>query len=183
MQVDADLKPLATSRRPPWLIVLAGRSFLLFIITGPEQLYYVLYTINPQVFGIGPHTNVFGALWYNYVQQGDNRYTHFDPGLATGAIEDAFMLAPLYLITGIGLIRQARWVVAVGLLTAGMIWYAIVYFIFTSTLGGLSNVTNGVTFWVPLVSYVVYPIWLAWTLILRRQLFGPASRPLPGDAR
>jgi hypothetical protein len=135
MQVDADLKPLATSRRPPWLIVLAGRSFLLFIITGPEQLYYVLYTINPQVFGIGPHTNVFGALWYNYVQQGDNRYTHFDPGLATGAIEDAFMLAPLYLITGIGLIRQAGWVVAVGLLTAGMIWYAIVYVIFTSTLG------------------------------------------------
>ncbi len=176
MHVSADLKPLATtSRRPPWLIVLAGLSFLLFIITGPEQFYYVLFGINPQVFGIGPHTNFFGELWYNYVLQGDNSYTHLDPGLLTGAIEDAFMLAPLYLATGIGLIRRAGWVVPVGLVTAGMIWYAIVYFILTSVFGGLSNVTNDLTFWVPLVPYVVYPIWLAWTLIFRRQLFGPAG--------
>jgi hypothetical protein len=176
MQVSADLKPLAaTSGRPPWLIALAGLSFLLFLITGPEQLYYVLYVISPQVFGIGPHTNFFGELWYTYVLQGDNRYTRFDPGLVTGAIEDAFMLAPLYLATGIGLLRRARWVVPVGLLTAGMIWYAIVSFIFGSVLGGLHNVTNNVTFWVPLVPYVVYPIWLAWTLIFRRRLFGPAG--------
>lgn len=178
MHVSADLKPLvATSRRPPWLIVLAGLSFLLFIITGPEQFYYVLFGINPHVFGIGPHTNFFGELWYNYVLQGDNSYTHLDPGLLTGAIEDAFMLAPLYLATGIGLIGRAGWVVPVGLITAGMIWYAIVYFILTSVFGGLNNVTNEVTFWVPLVPYVVYPIWLAWTLIFRRQLFGPAVSP------
>ena len=178
MHVSADLKPLvATSRRPPWLIVLAGLSFLLFIITGPEQFYYVLFGINPQVFGIGPHTNFFGELWYNYVLQGDNSYTHLDPGLLTGAIEDAFMLAPLYLITSIGLVRRARWVVPVGLLTAGMIWYAIVSFLFNSVLGGLHNVTNSITFWVPLAPYVVYPIWLAWTLIFRRQLFTPAVSP------
>jgi hypothetical protein len=175
MQASADLSSAAaTSKRPPWLTVLAGLSFLLFIITGPEQFYYVLFGINSQVFGIGPHTNFFGELWYTYVLQGDNSYTHLDPGLLTGAIEDAFMLAPLYLATGIGLVRRARWVVPVGLLTAGMIWYAIVYFILTSVFGGLNNVTNDVTFWVPLAPYVVYPIWLAWTLIFRRQLFGPA---------
>lgn len=176
MQASTTLPSLAVaSKRPIWLSVLAGLSFLLFVITGPEQFYYVLYGINAQVFGIGPHTNFFGELWYNYVLQGDNSYTHLDAGLLTGAIEDAFMLAPLYLATGIGLLRRASWVVPVGLLTAGMIWYAIVYFILTSVFGGLGSVTNDLTFWAPLVPYVVYPIWLTWTLIFRRRLFGSTA--------
>jgi hypothetical protein len=176
MQASAVVEPAVGTRgRPVWLAVLAGLSFLLFVITGPEQFYYVLYGINSQLFGIGPHTNFFGELWYNYVLQGDNSYTHLDPGLLTGAIEDAFMLAPLYLATGIGLLRRSAWVVPVGLLTAGMIWYAIIYFILTSVFSGLGSVTNQITFWVPLAPYVVYPVWLAWTLIFRRQLFGAAG--------
>jgi hypothetical protein len=176
MQASATLKPAGvTVKRPTWLTVLAGLSFLLFVITGPEQFYYVLYGINSQVFGIGPHSNFFGELWYNYVLQGDNSYTHIDSGLLTGAVEDAFMLAPLYLAVGIGLLRRSAWVVPVGLLTAGMIWYAILYFIFTSVFSGLGSVTNQITFWVPLIPYVAYPVWLAWTLIFRKRLFGVSA--------
>jgi hypothetical protein len=174
---DTQTQPPEQPASPRWLVVLAGLSFLLFLITGPEQLYYVLYGINPQVFGIGPHTNFFGELWYAYVLQGDSSYTRLDAGLLTGAIEDAFMLAPLYLITGIGLLRRAAWVVPVGLVTAGMIWYAILYFILTSTLSGLGTVTNALTFWIPLVPYVAYPLWLTWTLIFRKNLFSRRKGP------
>jgi hypothetical protein len=159
------------TQRPFWITILAGVAFLLFVITGPEQFYYVLYGINPHVFGIGPHTNFFGELWYSYVLSGDSSYTHLDPGLLTGAIEDAFMLAPLYLATGIGLLLRSPWVVPVGLLTAGMVWYAILYFILTTVFSDQGQITNAFTFWVPLIPYVAYPIWLAWAVIFRRSLF------------
>lgn len=160
-----------SSRTTASLIALAVLSFILAIITGPEQLYYVLFAVNPHVFGIGPHTNLLGEVWYAYVLNGDNSYIRFDSGLFTGAVEDAFMLAPCYLVVGIGLLRRSRWVIPLGFITAGMIWYAIVYFIVGDLSSGLQSVTDPLNFWGPLVLYVVYPIWLAITLILRRHLF------------
>lgn len=160
------------SLRPPGsIIALAILSFVLAIITGPQQFYYVLFAINPHVFGIGPHTNFFGQLWYAYVLNGDNSYTRFDSGLFTGAVEDAFMLAPCYFACGIGLLRRSRWVVPLGLFTAGMIWYAIIYFIVGDLSSGLKSVTDSVNFWAPLTLYVVYPVWMTLTMILRRKLF------------
>lgn len=158
-------------RSTPALIGLAALSFVLALITGPEQLYYVLFAINPHLFGIGPHSNFFGELWYTYVLNGDNSYTRFDAGLFTGAVEDAFMLAPCYLACGIGLLRRSRWVVPLGLFTAGMIWYAIVYFIVSDLASGLGSVTNEVSFWAPLTLYVAYPIWMVITLVLKRNWF------------
>lgn len=160
-----------SSRTTASLVALAVLSFILAIITGPEQLYYVLFAVNPHVFGIGPHTNLLGEVWYAYVLNGDNSYIRFDSGLFTGAVEDAFMLAPCYLVVGIGLLRRSRWVIPLGCITAGMIWYAIVYFIVGDLSSGLQSVTDPLNFWGPLVLYVVYPIWLAITLILRRHLF------------
>ena len=162
----------AASPRPgPWLIALAILSFVLAIITGPEQFYYVLFAINPHLFGIGPNTNFMGEIWYAYVLNGDNSYTHFDAGLFTGAVEDAFMLAPCYFVCGIGLLRRSRWVVPLGLFTAGMIWYAIIYFIVGDLASGLGSVTNDVTFWAPLTLYVAYPIWMVVTLVGWRKWF------------
>ncbi|HEX9037065.1 MAG TPA: hypothetical protein VF808_08770 [Ktedonobacterales bacterium] len=159
------------SRPGAGLIALAILSFILAIITGPEQLYYVLFAINPHLFGIGPNTNFMGETWYAYVLNGDNSYTHFDAGLFTGAVEDAFMLAPCYLVCGIGLLRRSRWVVPLGLFTAGMIWYAIIYFIVGDLASGLGSVTNEATFWAPLALYVAYPIWTVITLVFQRKQF------------
>lgn len=160
------------SRRLPMsVIALAVLSFVLALITGPQQFYYVLFAINPHLFGIGPHTNPFGELWYAYVLNGDNSYTHFDAGLFTGAVEDALMLAPCYLACGVGLLRRARWVRPLGIFTAGMIWYAIVYFIVGDLASGLGSVTNAVSFWAPLTLYVAYPIWMVTELVVRRSLF------------
>jgi hypothetical protein len=120
--VLAPVEASPASLRPgPWLIGLAVLSFVLAIITGPEQFYYVLFAINPHLFDIGPNTNFMGEIWYAHVLNGDNSYTHFDAGLFTGAVEDAFMLAPCYLVCGIGLLRRSRWIVPLGLFTAGMI--------------------------------------------------------------
>ncbi len=160
-----------SSRTPASIVALAVLSFILAVITGPEQFYYVLFAINPHVFGIGPHTNLLGDVWYAYVLNGDNSYIRFDSGLFTGAVEDAFMLAPCYLVVGIGLLRRSRWVIPLGLITAGMIWYAIVYFIVGDLSSGLQSVTDPLNFWGPVVLYVIYPIWLAITLIFRRRLF------------
>jgi hypothetical protein len=168
---DVATPALATLRPPGSIIALAVLSFVLAIITGPEQFYYVLFAINPHVFGIGPHTNFFGDLWYSYVLHGDNSYTRFDSGLFTGAVEDAFMLAPCYLVAGIGLLRRSRWVIPLGLFTAGMIWYAIIYFIVGDLSSSLQSVTDPVNFWAPLTLYIVYPIWMTQTLAFRRKLF------------
>ena len=161
----------ASLRPPASIIALAALSLVLALITGPEQLYSVLFAINPHTFGIGPHANFFGQVWYAYVLNGDNSYIRFDSGLFTGAVEDAFMLAPCYLLCGIGLLRRSRWVAPLGLFTAGMLWYAIVYFIVGDLSSGLKSVTDPLTFWAPLTLYVVYPIWLALTMVFRRRLF------------
>jgi len=164
--------PGAGARSRPFSIsVLAGFSLLLAIVTGIPQLYYVLFAAAPGVFAIGPNTNPLGAVWYWYILNGDNTYRHVDPSVLAGAIEDAFLLSPLYLATGIGLLRLRRWVVPVGLLGGGMIFYAIVQFFLSDIFAGLPSVTNSVSYWASNLPYLIYPLWLIPTLLFRRSLF------------
>lgn len=165
--------PAATAphRRPLAITILAGFSLLLAIITGIPQLYYVLFAINGSVFPIGPHANPLGAIWYWYILNGDQTYARVDPGVLAGAIEDAFLLGPLYLATGIGLLGLRRWVVPVGLLCGGMIFYAIVGFFLGDIFAGLPTVTNGASYWLTNLPYLAYPLWLIPTLLFRRSLF------------
>lgn len=163
--------PSQRPHRPLAITVLAGFSLLLGIITGIPQLYYVLFAINSAVFSIGPHANPLGAIWFWYILNGDNTYHHVDPGVLAGAVEDAFLLGPLYLATGIGLLGLRRWVVPIGLLCGGMIFYAIVGFFLGDIFAGLNTVTNGASYWLTNLPYLVYPLWLVPTLLFRRSLF------------
>ncbi len=124
----------AAGQRPLAITILAIYSLILAVITIIPQLYYVLYAINPHVFPIGPNANPLGAIWYNYILNGQQGgYLHVDPGTLAGAIEDAFMLGPLYLTTGIGLLNLSKWVYPVGLISGAMIFYANLYFLLSGT--------------------------------------------------
>lgn len=174
MSAGVTLPPLpgANARRRPLSIsVLAGFSLLLAIVTGIPQLYYVLFAVAPGVFPIGPSTNPLGEVWYWYILNGDNTYRQVDPGVLAGAIEDAFLLSPLYLATGIGLLGLRRWVIPVGLLGGGMIFYAIVQFFLSDIFSGLPTVTNSLSYWASNLPYLLYPLWLIPTLLFRRRLF------------
>ena len=94
-----------------------------------------------------------------------------NPGVLAGAVEDAFLLGPLYLATGIGLLRRGAWVVPVGLMTGAMIFYAILQFFLGDIFAGLPTVTNGVSYWVTNLPYLLYPLWLIPTLLARRAIF------------
>jgi hypothetical protein len=164
--------PLAADSRSLDITALAVFSLLLAVVTGIPQLYYVLYAINPHVFTIGPNSNPLGSIWFNYIlggQQGG--YLHVDAGTLGAAIEDAFMMAPLYLATGIGLLRRSKWVYPVGLITGAMIFYANLYFFLSGVLVGPYTTTDIVTTVVSSIPYFVYPLWLVPTLLLRRSLF------------
>ncbi|MFI5272737.1 MAG: hypothetical protein ACHQ4H_06855 [Ktedonobacterales bacterium] len=164
--------PTATRpRRPVAITVLAGFSLLLGIVTGIPQLYYVLFAISSHVFPIGPNTNPLGEVWYWYILNGDNTYHQVDPGVLAGAVEDAFLLAPLYLATGIGLLGLRRWAVPVALLCGGMIFYAIVGFFLGDIFSGLPTVTNSFSYWATNLPYLIYPLWLLPTVLVRRSLF------------
>ena len=163
-------------RRPLAITILAGFSLLLAIVTGIPQLYYVLFSLNASIFPIGPHANPLGAVWYWYILNGDKTYYKVDPGVLAGAIEDAFLLGPLYLATGIGLLGLRRWVVPVGLLCGGMIFYAICGFFLSDIFAGLNTVTNGASYWLTNLPYLAYPLWLVPTLLIRRSLFARPHR-------
>jgi hypothetical protein len=138
---SAPITSVQHTQRPPWLITLAVYSLVLGIITGIPQLYYVLFATG--LVPIGPQTNPLGEVWYWYILSGDNTYRHVDPGVLAGAIEDAFLLGPLYLATGIGLWLRKAWVVPVGLITGAMIFYAIVGFFLSDIFARLPTVTTG----------------------------------------
>jgi hypothetical protein len=164
--------PTAYAQRkklPAWLVILAVYSLLLGIITGIPQLYYVLFAL--RLVPIGPHTNPLGEVWYWYILSGDNTYQHVDPGVLAGAVEDAFLLGPLYFATGIGLWLRKAWVVPVGLITGAMIFYAIVGFFLGDIFAGLPTVTNGASYWISNLPYLSYPLWLVPTLLFGRALF------------
>jgi hypothetical protein len=173
----------ARPRRPLWLTLLAAYSLLLGLITFIPQLYFVLFAINRQVFPIGPHANPLGQIWYSYVFNGDQSgYTTVDPGTLAGAIEDAFMLGPLYLIVGVGLLRRSRWVVPVGLITGAMIFYANLYFFLSGILAPHISTADGVTTVLSAIPYLIYPLWLVPTLLARRSLFAPIALAGMADA-
>ena len=147
----------------PWYMFLAVYSFILAIITAIPQFYYVLFALH--WVAIGPNTNPLGEVWYWYILSGDNSYRHVDPGILAGAIEDAFLLGPLYFATGLGLARQRTWVYPIGLITGAMILYAILGFFFGDVFAGLNTVTNGVSYWASNLPYLVYPLLLLATLL------------------
>ena len=159
----------STGSRPLWLTILAGFSLLLGIVTAIPQFYYVLFALG--LVTIGPDSNPLGQVWYWYILNGDNSYRTVDPGILAGAIEDAFLLGPLYFTTGIGLLRRSAWVIPVGLMTGAMIFYAIVQFFLSDIFHGLNTVTNGVSYWASNLPYLLYPLWLIPTLLLGRRLF------------
>lgn len=168
--------PVPTSRRSGrrgWFVFLAVYSFILAVITAIPQFYYVLFGLH--LVAIGPNTNPLGEVWYWYILSGDSSYRHVDPGILAGAVEDAFLLGPLYFATGLGLARNSRWVYPVGLITGAMILYAIIGFFLGDIFAGLNTVTNGVSYWASNLPYLVYPILLIATLIASRRRF--ADKP------
>ncbi|HKW20226.1 MAG TPA: hypothetical protein VJO13_02535, partial [Ktedonobacterales bacterium] len=59
----------------------------------------------------------------------------------------------------------------VGLITGAMILYAIIGFFLGDIFAGLNTVTNGVSYWVSNLPYLVYPLLLLATLIASRRHF------------
>jgi EXPERA (EXPanded EBP superfamily) len=162
----------ADMRRPNgrgWLIFLAVYSFVLAVITAIPQFYYVLFALH--LAPIGPNTNPLGEVWYWYILSGDNNYQRVDPGILAGAVEDAFLLGPLYFATGFRLARNSRWAYPVGLITGAMILYAIIGFFLGDIFGGLTTITNGVSYWASNLPYLIYPILLLATLLVGRRRY------------
>ena len=173
-----------TTRRPLWLSILAGFSLLLGIVTTIPQVYYVLFALH--LVTIGPNSNLLGQVWYSYILNGDNSYLKVDSGILAGAVEDAFLLGPLYVATGVGLWLRRPWVIPVGLITGAMIFYAIIGFFLGDIFAGLPSVTNNVSYWASNLPYLLYPLWLVPVLLFRRSLFvwkepGTRRTHAPGD--
>ena len=158
-----------TGGRPLWLSILAGFSLLLGIVTTIPQFYYVLFGLH--LVTIGPNSNLLGQVWYSYILNGDNSYLKVDPGTLAGAVEDAFLLGPLYIATGVGLWLRRAWVIPVGLITGAMIFYAIIGFFLGDIFAGLPSVTNNISYWASNLPYLLYPLWLVPVLLFRRSLF------------
>ena len=174
--LTAENAPAAPGRKRPLAFTLLGvYSLLLAVVTGVPQLYYVLFAINRGAFPIAPDANPLGAVWFNYILGGhQGGYLEVDAGVLAGAIEDAFMMAPLYLATGIGLLRLRRWVYPVGLIAGAMILYAILYFILSGTLAQkTTDATAVVATLLSAVPYLAYPLWLIPTLLTRKALLAP----------
>jgi hypothetical protein len=168
-EIDLPIRMNRTNRRPLWLSILACYSILLGIITAIPQFYYVLFAFH--LVTIGPNSNPLGQIWYTYILNGDNSYRKVDPGTLAGAVEDAFLLGPLYIATGIGLWLRRPWVIPVGLITGAMIFYAIIGFFLGDIFAGLPGVTNDVSYWASNLPYLIYPLWLIPVLLFKRSPF------------
>jgi len=173
MAVTADAPTSTPTRRSISILVLTVFSFVLAIITGIPQLYYVLFSLHLVPIGpnINPLTNPLGWVWYTYILHGEAGYDKIDPGLLSGAVLDVFLLSPMYFATGIGLARRHAWVVPVGLITGGLILYGIVYFFLSDIFSGLGSVTDSLVYWSTSLPYLIYPIWLVVTLLRQRNQF------------
>jgi hypothetical protein len=174
-------EPRTAGRRPWWIIALAVFSFLLFLVTEPPQFYYVLYELG--LVPIGPHTNPLGEVWYWYSVHGDNNLLGYHAGNFGGALEDSFLLDPLYFATGIGLLVRRRWTVPVGLMGAAMLFYGTAQTFVPDALGGFSNVPNLFNYWLSLLPYIVYPLWLIPTLLVRGAYFNAGAAAQPSASR
>ncbi len=162
-----------TTRRPLAITLLAIYSLFLGVVTFIPQLYYVLFAVNRDVFPIGPDANFLGALWYNYILGGhQGGYLSVDAGTLAGALEDVFLLGPLYLSTGIGLLRRSAWTRTVGLLTGAMGLYSILYFLLSGVIGQHDS-TDVVTTVISTIPYLAYDLWLLATVLFRPSSLSP----------
>ena len=159
--------------RPVWLGILAMLYIILGVVTLIPQGYYILFYAH--LVTASPHANLLGQVWYWYGTQIDTGALSTDSGTVTGAVEDAFLLGPLYIACGIGLWQRRAWVFPVGMITGGGALYAILYFILTYSFDHLSSVTGLLVFWVTTLPYLALPIWLLSTLLTRRALFTEAD--------
>jgi hypothetical protein len=175
MTTRSDQSGKRSGKRPLWLSILACFSLLLGVITAIPQFYYVLFALH--LVTIGHNSNLLGQVWYSYILNGDNSYMKVDPGILAGAVEDAFLLGPLYFITGIGLWQRRSWVIPVGLMTGAMIFYAIIGFFLGDIFAGLPSVTNGISYWASNLPYLLYPLWLIPVLLFQRELFVKGKQP------
>jgi hypothetical protein len=172
--VDQSTRPTRVRTRPLWLSILACFSLLLGIVTFIPQLYYVLFGLG--LVSIGPNSDPLGQIWYWFILNGDNVYRKVDPGYLAGAVEDTFLLGPLYIATGVGLWLRLPWVVPVGLMTGATIFYAIIGLVLSDVFAGLPTVTNPVSYWASNLPYFIYPLWLIPVLLFRRSLFAPREQ-------
>jgi hypothetical protein len=173
---EAPALPSQSTRRPIWLAALAVFSLLLGLITTISQFYYVLFALG--LVTIGPHSNFLGYIWYSYVLNGQQGgyLPGADSGIFASALEDAFMLGPLYITTSVGLWLRRSWVIPVGLMTGATIFYADLFFFLSSVLGSPPTLTGLITDVASALPYMAYPLWLIPTLLLRRSLFAQGSR-------
>jgi hypothetical protein len=156
-------------RGPVWLRVLAGYSLLLGLVTGIPQLYYVLFGLH--LVTIGPHSNLLGQVWYWYNYNGETGYISADPGFFAGAVLDGFILGPLYIAASIGLWQRRKWVIPVGLCAGAMLFYGNTLLIVSDLYSNLKAVTNGLSYWLSNLPYLIYPFWIIYTVVARRSLF------------
>ena len=170
------------TRRPLAITLLAVYSLLLGIVTFIPQLYYVLFAINRNLFPIGPDANPLGALWFNYILGGhQGGYLSVDAGTLAGALEDVFLLGPLYLATGVGLLRRSAWVRVAGLLTGAMGLYSILYFLLSGVIGQHDS-TDIITTVLSTMPYLAYDLWLLATVLFRAPSLSPAPSASPAGA-
>lgn len=166
----------AIARRPLSFTLLAVYSVLLCAVTFIPQLYYVLFALNRAAFPISADANALGALWYNYILGGhQGGYLTVDAGTLAGALEDVFLLGPLYLATGIGLLRPHPWSRSIALITGAMGLYSILYFVLSGTIGQ-HDPADTLTTILSAVPYFAYDI-----LLLAAVLTHPAPFMRPRD--
>jgi hypothetical protein len=157
------------TRGPIWLYVLAVYSLLLGIITGIPEAYYALYGLH--LVPIGPHTNPLGEIWYWFNNNGENGYIPAEAGFWAGAVLDGLVLGPLYIASGIGLWQRRRWVIVVGLCAGSMLFYGTMLLVLSDLFSHLHAVTNELSYWLSNLPYLIYPVWMAYTVIVQRKLF------------
>jgi hypothetical protein len=167
--------PASATRRPLAITLLAAYSLLIGVVTFIPQLYYVLFALNRAVFPIGPDANPLGALWYNYILGGhQGGYLSVDAGTLAGGLEDVFLLGPLYIATGVGLLRRSRWVRIAGLLTGAMGLYSILYFLLSGVIGQHDSTDVSTTI-LSTIPYLAYDLWLLATVLVRGSSLSPAQ--------
>jgi hypothetical protein len=166
---DADTAPAPAARGPIWLYVLAVYSLLLGVVTAIPQLYYVLYGLH--LVDIGPHSNLLGQVWYWFNYNGESGYIQPDPGFWAGAVLDGLVLGPLYIASAIGLWQRRRWVIPVGLIAGAMLFYGVMLLVLSDLYSHLHAVTNELSYWLSNLPYLIYPVWMVYTLTARRKLF------------
>jgi hypothetical protein len=159
----------APLRVPVWLKVLAVYSLLLGIITWIPEVYLTLYGLH--LVDIGPHSNPLGQVWYWFNFNGETGYIKLDSGFWAGAVLDSTLLGPLYIICFYGLWTLRRWVIPAGLIVAALLFYGVMLLIISDLYSNFHDVTNNLSYWLSNLPYVIYPIWMVYTLTARRALF------------